>query len=109
MLADIAESCQLSVEIDEAALPIGTTARHAAEMLGLDPLTVANEGKCVLVVAADAAERVLTACRGARAGPAGGDYRTSVGAGAPAGGAVTRIGGRRVVQRPYGEELPRIC
>ena len=49
VLTDISESTRLSIEIWEQALPISPTATHAAEMLGLDPLTIANEGKCVIV------------------------------------------------------------
>ena len=59
VLADIVAGCGHSVEIDERAIPLSPTGRHAAEMLGLDPLAVANEGKCVLVTAAADAERVL--------------------------------------------------
>lgn len=109
VLADICEGRELSVEIEEAAVPLTTTARHAAEMLGLDPLTIANEGKVVAVVAAGDADSALRACRG-----------HALGRGAAAIGRVTdsrpalvelltRAGGRRIVQRPYGEELPRIC
>jgi len=63
VLADICDGRNLSLEIDEARVPLSATARHAAEMLGLDPLTVANEGKCVVVVAEQDAERTLRACR----------------------------------------------
>ena len=83
---------------------------HVSEMLGLDPLTVANEGKCVVVVPAGQAETVVDAMA-----------RHPLGAGSaiigkfnkpeamPLVELVTRAGGRRVVQRPYGQELPRIC
>lgn len=109
VLADIVEACELSVEVNEASVPVSPTARHAAELLGLDPLTIANEGKVVTVVAAADAERALAAMR-----------EDKHGAGAVAIGRitdrqpvlvelVTRVGGRRVVQRPYGEDLPRIC
>lgn len=109
VLADICEGCGLSVEIDESRVPLSSTARHAAEMLGLDPLTVANEGKCVIVAAAESAERVLAACREdplGREAAVIGQVREAV---PPLVELITRAGGRRVVQRPYGEELPRIC
>jgi hydrogenase expression/formation protein HypE len=109
VLADISETRDLSVEIDEARVPLSPTARHAAEMLGLDPLTVANEGKCVFVVAGKDAAAVLAACR---AHPLGKDAAV-IGRVTDTRPAlvelITRVGGRRIVQRPYGEELPRIC
>jgi len=109
VLADICDGRNLSLEIDEARVPLSATARHAAEMLGLDPLTVANEGKCVVVVAEQDAERTLRACR---AHPLGRDAAL-IGQVVDTTPALvelmTRAGGRRVVQRPYGEELPRIC
>ena len=110
VLADLAEATRLGVEIDEAAVPISPAARHAAELLGLDPLTVANEGKIVAVVAAADVEKVLAACRahplGAKAAAIG---RIGPAADWPLVELITRAGGRRIVQRPYGEELPRIC
>lgn len=109
VLADICEARNLTIEIDETQVPLTPTARHAAEMLGLDPLTVANEGKCVILVAAKDAELALAACRahplGRNAAIIGRVTDTT-----PAlVELITRAGGRRVVQRPYGEELPRIC
>ena len=110
VLADLAEATRLSVEIDEAAVPLSPAARHASELLGLDPLTVANEGKVVAVVAAADAPRVLAACR---AHPLGADGavigRFGEASDWPLVELLTRAGGRRIVQRPYGEELPRIC
>jgi hydrogenase expression/formation protein HypE len=108
VLADLAEATGLTLEVDEAALPIARGARHLAELLGLDPLTVANEGKCVMVVPADDAERALRACRAHPLGRAAAVVGRCV-AGRPTVELVTESGGRRVVQRPYGEELPRIC
>jgi hydrogenase expression/formation protein HypE len=109
VLADIADACRLSIEIEEARVPLSPTARHAAEMLGLDPLTVANEGKCVIVVAAGDAERALAACRRHPLGRGGAIIGRVIDAQPPLVELITRVGGRRVVQRPYGEELPRIC
>ena len=109
VVADIAEETNLTVEIDEAALPIAPVARHTAEAFGLDPLTVANEGKCVAIVAADDAERVVETFRrhplGRHAGMIGRVTETTP----PLAELITEAGGRRVIQRPYGEELPRIC
>ena len=109
VLADINEAAGLTVEIEESRVPLSATARHAAEMLGLDPLTVANEGKFVAVAAANDAERATAVCR---AHPLG-KQATLIGKTVKREPAlvelITRAGGRRVVQRPYGEELPRIC
>jgi hydrogenase expression/formation protein HypE len=109
VLADIAEHTRQSVEIHEERIPLTPTARHAAEMLGLDPLTVANEGKCVLVVAAEHAEAVCAACRRHPLGRNAAVIGQVVARQPALVELVTRVGGRRVVQRPYGEELPRIC
>jgi hydrogenase expression/formation protein HypE len=110
VLADLAEETHLGVEIEEEAVPISATARHAAELLGLDPLTVANEGKIVAVVAGEDSGRVLAACRehplGRHAAILG---RFTEKTDWPLVELLTRVGGRRIVQRPYGEELPRIC
>jgi len=109
VLADISETCGLTIEIEEASVPLTPTAHHAAEMLGLDPLTCANEGKVVCVVADGDADRALDALRADRLG------RQAVRIGSisdvqpPLVELRTRVGGKRVVQRPYGEELPRIC
>lgn len=109
VLADVCERRQLSIEIDEDQIPIRPTALRAAELLGLDPLTVANEGKLVAVVASRDADRAL---RCLRTHPLG-QHAARIGSVTDAAPAlvelITRIGGRRIVQRPYGEELPRIC
>jgi hydrogenase expression/formation protein HypE len=78
-------------------------------MLGLDPLTVANEGKVVCVVAQSDCAKALTRMRAHGLGW----HATCMGVMTvdrpPLVELVTRLGGRRIVQRPYGEELPRIC
>ena len=109
LLADISEDTGLSVEIEEDAIPISRVARHTAEMLGLDPLTVANEGKCVLVVSEKDGGKVLETCRRHPLGKEAAVIGRIVDRKPPLVELVTRIGGRRIVQRPYGEELPRIC
>ena len=109
VLADISEASGCSVEVEEAALPISATARHAAEMLGLDPLSVANEGKVVCVVAAEDADKALAALRSHPLGEQAACVGHVTDVQPRLVELVTRSGGRRVVQRPYGEELPRIC
>jgi hydrogenase expression/formation protein HypE len=109
VLADITESTSLSIDITEDQVPVSRTARHAAEMLGLDPLTVANEGKVVAVVASQDGERALHALRNHPLGKSAAVIGQITGAAPPLVELLTRAGGRRIVQRPYGEELPRIC
>jgi len=110
VLADLAEETKLTVEVDEQAVPLSAVVRHTAEMLGLDPLTVANEGKVVAVVAGEDAQAALAACRAHPLGRSAAIIgRFGEASDWPLVELVTRAGGRRVVQRPYGEELPRIC
>ncbi|MDP6044726.1 MAG: AIR synthase-related protein [Phycisphaerae bacterium] len=112
-LADLAEGSGHNVEIDEAAIPVNPTALGAAEILGLDLLSVANEGKLVAVVSAevyDEALEVLGKYQIARQAAVIGRIAESAdNAQPPLVEMVTKIGGRRIVQMPYGEELPRIC
>lgn len=109
VLADVSEAARLSIEVDERAIPLSAPARHAAEMLGLDPLAIANEGKIVCVAAASDCERALGALRQHPQGR----HATCIGflteTQPPLVELMTRVGGRRIVQRPYGEDLPRIC
>ena len=109
VLADICERTGLTVEVHEAMIPYAPAVRAAAEMLGLDLLTVANEGKAVFVVAAAEVERCLAVMRSGRLGGRAGCIARLVDSGLPLVELLTREGGRRIVQRPYGEELPRIC
>ena len=109
VLADLCEGSGWSIEIEEDRVPLTPTARHAAEMLGLDPLTVANEGKVVMVVAAKDGEQVGQVCRNHSLGRSAAVIGRVLDAKPPLVELVTRVGGRRIVQRPYGEELPRIC
>ena len=108
-LNEIAEDARIGIEILEERIPVREEVRGACEMLGLDPLYVANEGKLIAIVPRADADRLLAAMR---AHPAARDA-TMIGevtAGHP--GVVmmrTRIGGRRVVDMMSGEQLPRIC
>ena len=105
---EMAEKSGVSVTLHEPQLPITPVVRAAAEMLGLDPLHIANEGKALLGVRADAADRVLAALR---AHPQGKDAALVGECAAEHPGRVvldTGIG-RRLVSEPDGEPLPRIC
>ncbi len=107
-LHEMAEKSGVEVVIREPALPVSPVVRAAAEMLGLDPLHIANEGKAVLGVRADAADTVVAALR---AHPLGREAAI-IGECRPehAGRVVLDTGlGRRLVVEVEGEPLPRIC
>lgn len=109
VVADLAARTGFTIELEETAIPVRPETLHAAEMLGLDPLDVANEGKVIVVVRADAAEAALAALR---SHPLGRDASIIGQVGETRTGQchlVTEIGGRRILQKPYGEQLPRIC
>jgi len=108
-LNEIAEKCGAGISIDEASIPVADNVKGACEVLGLDPLYVANEGKLLAFVGRDDAEKALEAMQADELG------RESVIIGEVvkehAGIVVmkTRIGGTRVVDMLSGEQLPRIC
>jgi len=108
---ELAEAAEVGMRIDEASVPVRPAVAGACEALGLDVLNVANEGKFVVVAPADEAAAALAAMRDH---PLGRDAAV-IGEvlPAPARGARvtlrTRIGGERVLEMPYGEDLPRIC
>jgi len=108
-LNELAKQSKVGIDIEEQALPVREEVRAACEMLGLDPLYVANEGKLVAICSAEDAPRLLEAMR---AHPLGKDAAII--------GAVrddpnrfvqmtTSFGGRRNVDWLTGEQLPRIC
>jgi hydrogenase expression/formation protein HypE len=108
-LIEIAEATRLQIEIEESAIPMLEDVQGACEILGFDPLYVANEGRFVVFLPAAEADRALQRLRahpiGAQACVVG-----KVQEGTP--GLVTmrsRIGGMRVVDMLSGEQLPRIC
>ncbi|MBX5483009.1 MAG: hydrogenase expression/formation protein HypE [Myxococcaceae bacterium] len=108
-VVEIAARQRLGIEIDEAALPINDAVRGACEMLGLDPLLVANEGKLVAFVPRAECDRALAAMRAhplgrhaARIGEVVAEHPGRV-------VMQTLIGGRRFVDLPFAEPLPRIC
>jgi hydrogenase expression/formation protein HypE len=109
-LNEIIEGCRLSAEIQERQISVKPAVQAAADMLGFDVLNAANEGKFVAVVAPEAAPECLRVCHqhplGAEAEIIG---EVVAARDVPLVEMVTKIGGRRVVQMPYGRELPRIC
>ncbi len=108
-LNEIATSAQCGIRLQEDRIPVREAVRGACEILGFDPLYVANEGKCLVIVGQEAAESVLAAMR-AHARGADAAIIGEVTSEHP--GRVTmksRIGATRVVDRLSGEQLPRIC
>ncbi len=109
VLKEIAVQSGVSIEIEEELVPVSAPVRSACEMLGLDPLYVANEGKLVAVVAPEDAGGVLAVMRAHRYGASAariGEVNDS----APGRLSLkTALGARRVLDMLAGEQLPRIC
>ena len=108
-LNEIAESCRLGVILEENSIPVSKSVTTAAELLGLDPLYIPNEGRAVLIVASGAAQKILRLLR-----------RHQLGRGARVIGEIsschkskvilnTTTGGFRLIDMLFGEQLPRIC
>jgi hydrogenase expression/formation protein HypE len=108
-LCDIASASNVGIHLFEDRLPFSEPVSAACEILGLDPLYVANEGKCLAIVDSRASEEILHALR-----------EHPLGRGACIIGEVTethpgrvflktRIGGTRILSMLTGEQLPRIC
>lgn len=108
-LNEIAQQSGVGITLDEAALPVLPQVEAACELLGLDPLYVANEGKLVAVVAPEAAAAVLAAMRAHPAGQAAAVVGTVTDDPHRFVQMATRFGGRRMVDWLSGEQLPRIC
>lgn len=107
-LHEMAAKGRVGILLDEAAVPVAPCVRAAAELLGIDPFHVANEGKAVIGVRPEAADRVLDALRshplGRNAAVIGTCLETHAGA------VILDTGfGRRLLAEPEGEPLPRIC
>ncbi len=109
VLAELAEEAQLGIEVEETMIPVSPAVRSVCDLLGYDPLTLANEGKMVLVVAPEAADVVVDAVR--RTGQGRDARRIGFVTAAHPGrvGLRTEFGTRRVLDMPVGELLPRIC
>jgi hydrogenase expression/formation protein HypE len=108
-LNEIARSSKVGIIVNEPQIPISWEVRSVCELLGLDPLQAANEGKLVAIVAPDAAPSILAAMR---EHPLGKDA-TIVGQVTDRNPgfltARTAIGGMRIIPMPLGQQLPRIC
>ena len=109
VLNEFAISSQVAIRIDENTLPLREDVKGACEILGLDPLYLANEGKLVAIVPPQGAPAVLAAMR---AHPAGRDAAVIGRVTDESSGLVvlrTGFGGERIVDMLVGEQLPRIC
>jgi hydrogenase expression/formation protein HypE len=109
VLTEIAEKASVGIRLHEASIPIGEDVKGACEILGLDPLYVANEGKLLAFVQPEKADAIVSAMRehplGKQSvviGEVVSDHRGYV-------TMKTRVGGTRVVDMLSGEQLPRIC
>jgi hydrogenase expression/formation protein HypE len=104
---ELAEKAGVGIELEESAIPVRAEVRAACELLGFDPLYVANEGKLIAVVAAAEADAALAAMRGHELG------KEAARIGAVVEGRGVRVrtgfGGCRVVEMLDGDQLPRIC
>ena len=108
-LNEIAAQAGVGIKLYESSVPIRSETKGACELLGLDPLYIANEGKLIACAAEADAEAVLAAIR---TSPYGRDAQIIGEVTAVHPGKVvmeTAIGGTRIVDMPTGEQLPRIC
>lgn len=108
-MVEIAETAGVTIELDETSIPVREDIRAACELLGFDPIHVANEGRFTAIVAEDDAERALRIL-GRHPITAGSGVVGQITATSP--GRVTMtgaIGGSRIVDMLSGEQLPRIC
>jgi len=108
-LNEIARSSGVGVILQEDQLPVKPAVDSGCEMLGLDPLHVANEGKCLVIAPREHAGALLSIMRGDRLGREAciiGEI-TDENPGRVV--VKTRVGGTRILTMPFGEQLPRIC
>ncbi|ROP33729.1 hydrogenase expression/formation protein HypE [Couchioplanes caeruleus] len=108
-LNEIARTARVGIELVERDLPIPPEVSDACNLLGLDPLQVANEGKLLAFVPAERTEEVLAAMHAHPHGAGARRIGTCVGEHPGMVVARTALGGTRVVSLPIGEQLPRIC
>lgn len=108
-LNELASKSGVGIEISEELIPIKPDVASAAEMLGLDPYAITNEGKVVMGVRAGVAEEILSRIRATPRGREAAIIGTAVRAHAGEVVMETRIGGRRLMEPPIGDPAPRIC
>jgi len=108
-LNEIAAQSKVTIELEERAIPVREQVRAACELLGLDPLYVANEGKMVAFVEASGAAKALRAMQSHRLGREARIIGRVIGRDAPLVTLRTALGTTRVVDMLAGDQLPRIC
>lgn len=108
-LVEISEQSNVIVEIEEERLPVKPAVKAACEMLGFDPLFIANEGKLVAFVKESDADKVLDMMKKTKYGEDAVVIGKVIGTGKPQVRLKTAIGGTRLVDMLPGEMLPRIC
>jgi hydrogenase expression/formation protein HypE len=108
-LCEIADASQVGVEIHSRAVPVREQVKGACELLGIDSLFVANEGKLIAFVHPDSADAVLNVMRATNEGRDAVAIGHAIETHAGLVVATTEIGGTRVIDLPFNEQLPRIC
>ncbi len=108
-LCEIADASAVGVEIEARAIAVQDAVKGACELLGIDPLFVANEGKLVAFVSPDTADAVLSAMRALPEGQGAVAIGRAVDAHPGMVVMKTEIGGTRIIDLPFNEQLPRIC
>ena len=108
-LNEFAAASQVGIILEEAAIPVRPEVRGACEVLGIDPMYVANEGKLVAVVPAEIADRVVAAMRNHPLGREAAIIGEVVADNSGLVAMRTALGAHRIVDMPVGEQLPRIC
>jgi hydrogenase expression/formation protein HypE len=109
ILNEIATASSVAIEVDEGLIPYRSEVRAACELLGLDPMVLANEGKLVAFVAEQDAGKVLRAMKAHDHGTEAAVIGRVEKADRPRVYVRTLLGSRRVLAMPSGEQLPRIC
>jgi hydrogenase expression/formation protein HypE len=107
-LNEWASKSKVGIEVEEAKIPISGPVRSACELLGLDPLSIGNEGKLVVGVVPQMAEEVLDAIKGFDIGKRA-EIVGKVSKDARRVMLRTEVGGRRILEPPVGDPVPRIC
>jgi hydrogenase expression/formation protein HypE len=109
VMAELCEGKTFGIQLFEERIPVRESVRGMCELLGFDPLYVANEGKVVMVVSAIAADRILDIMKAHPLGKEAAIIGEITASHAGRTWLETSIGGSRIVDMPAGEQLPRIC
>ncbi len=109
VLTELAEITGMGIEIDEQQIPVNENVRGMCELLGYDPLYVANEGKVIMAVASEHTDQVLKAIKRDKSGRKSSVIGEIVDEHPGRAWIKTTIGGKRILDMLAGEQLPRIC